>query len=455
MKPRSLTASLGWGLSVVLALLMALQWLLVTRTIAHITRGYVLSRLEHDAESLTAALETGPDGLLLLDPQRVNPTFARPFSGHYYQLRLGGHTKPELELASASLWTDTLTQRELPAGGRFERIAAGPRGQSLLILQLALRKEAHLIQLSVAEDLSPLLQTLERFSLGYALASALLLALLLALQRWLIGRLLAPLRRTQADLDRIATDPDARLQEPVLLELQPLVRGFNQLLALQQERLIRQRNRLGDLSHALKRPLSRMLQLIEARSGDAAGHCHEGPWPELAQSVNEMDAIIRHQLSQARLAGSSPSMAPLELRSLLGELVKALEKLYADKALTLRLELAPDLKLRMDRQDALELFGNVLENACKWARTTVEIRGRSGLELEIHDDGPGVPAEMLEQLSQRGLRADQQIPGHGLGLAIVKDLVQAYGGRLSLKASERLGGFQVSLQLPEDPGRAC
>ncbi|HEY9839350.1 MAG TPA: hypothetical protein V6D23_02745, partial [Candidatus Obscuribacterales bacterium] len=258
MKVRSLSGSLTFSLSAGLILIMLLQWLLVTRTLEHVTRGYVISRLEHDTESLLAALEPGPDGLQLLNPQRLNPTFSRPLSGHYYFLRvhdLAHPLAPDLELGSPSLWTRALPLQALRPGTRSQGLIPGPRSQTLLQLQQGLSKKALVIQLTVAEDLSPLLQALGRFSFYYALGSWFLLMLLLAVQRWLIGRLLAPLRGTPAEISRIQSDPDARLNENVPAEIQPLVQAFNWLLSIQQQRLERSRNRLGDLSHALKRPL--------------------------------------------------------------------------------------------------------------------------------------------------------------------------------------------------------
>lgn len=429
MKPRSLTASLGWGLSLGLTALALLQWLLVTLVLQQLIFAYVGSRLEHDADSLIHALSLSPDGLPLLQPETQNPIFSRPFSGHYYRLSVGG-----IVLSSRSLWQGELPLATLAPGEERLLRQPGPRGQQLLIRQTRVDKDGRQVLLATAEDIGPLNGKLADFGWIYLLITLAVLLLLLAAQAWLIRRQLAPLLHTRQELLQLAAEKIQRLDEDVPAELLPLVKSFNQLLGLQSQRLQRARNSLADLSHALKRPLSRIRQLLETR-----------PWPELEAELSTLSSQIERQLSRARLAGSSPLLATLSLQTLLQELLRALEKLYADKSLRFRLE-GPDLALKMERQDALELLGNLLDNACKWARSEVVIRSQ-GSSLLIGDDGPGVAAEWLEQLSQRGVRADQQTPGHGLGLAIARELIQSYGGELRLGTSAELGGLEVELNL--------
>lgn len=426
MNGRSLAGSLGQGLSIGLVLGLVVQWVLVTSLTRQVTLSFVRSRLEHDAESLLVVLKTGPGGRPRLEGA-LNPTFERPFSGHYYQLRYRGH-----EIASRSLW-----QTRLPVSTTQPLLEIpGPRQQTLLVLGQVIEFEGAELQLKVAEDITPLQKALSRFQVIYSLVSALLLGLLLALQKFLIDRLLSPLRRPGEEIARLDQQEHTRLNDAVPAEIRPLVQAFNHLLNLQQERLTRSRHALGDLSHALKQPLTRIQQLLENR-----------PWPELEAELAGITLRIEHQLARARLAGRSALMSGIELEALLSELLPALRQMYRDKDLIIELELEPGLKLRMDRQDALELLGNLLENACKWTTRHIWVRARQGqnLVLEVSDDGPGVAAELLAQLSQRGVRADQVQPGHGLGLAIVKDLAQSYGGSLQLVSQN---GFLARISLP-------
>ncbi len=424
MKTQSLVVSLSWSLSLGLLVFAVLQWLLVTQLMRHLTYEEVGSRLGHDGESLIQALQFSPDQLPLLSPDRLDPIFNRPFSGHYFILDARG-----IQIHSRSLWTYPLKT----SPDQSLQLISGPLQQQLLVSHQSVLKNNVRVSLTVAEDISPLQRTLRRFGWLYALFSAVMTVLLLSLQNWLLLRLLAPLLRTRAELERLAQEEIQMLDEAVPRELKPLVESFNSLLKLQQQRLTRARDSLADLSHGLKRPLSRMRQLLE-----------EQPWPELSAETEVIRERIERQLAHARQAGASPLLKPLLVKDLLAEILPVLEKLYAYKNLVFDTQVS-EQRLLMERQDALELLGNLLDNACKWAHHQVVIQVDADQGITISDDGPGVDPEFRNQISQRGLRADQQVPGHGLGLAIAQDLAQSYGGELSFLSCPSLGGLLVRL----------
>lgn len=435
MKQRSLSLQLKLIFSVSVVLIMSLQWFLVTYSIQRATRLYIQSRLEHDAESLIAALNTHATPPQL-DVSRLNPTFGRPFSGHYYHLQIA-----QSDFESHSLWNFDLGFQSGQGKQVFE--LNGPQSQQLLAYQQVIAGPQNPIQLVVAEDLSLLNSQLKQFNLNYGLFSLLVLILLWLAQQALLQLVLKPLKQVQQALSHLEQGQELYLNEQTVIELQSVVKAINGLLALQHQRLLRLRNSLGDLSHALKRPLSRIQQLLEER-----------PWPELDQELAQISLQIEHQLKRAHFAGSHALLKKIKLRDVIQDLAGALSKLYSDKELSFSLNCSEKVLIKMDHQDAMELFGNLLDNAAKWARqhiTIAVIEGPESLEIQVSDDGPGVPAELLDQLTQRGLRADQQVPGHGLGLAIVQDILEVYGGHLSFRQSmqSKEQGLIVSILLPQ------
>lgn len=433
MSDTSLHQRLGRGIALGLLLLMGLQYLAVDWAMQHLTQQYLVSRLEHDQESLLLALRLLPDGVPLLDQQRISPTFQRPLSGHYYLIQT-----PTVSLASRSLWEHHLPAVSLSQGKRqVVQVETIPE-QPLLVLQAGFEKQGQVVTLSVAEDLSVLKKELQQFRWQYALFSLCCLLVLLGLQRWLLHLGLKPLQALTQQLKALQQAEIAQLNPQVPVELQPVVTDFNALLDLLKQRLQRSREALGDLSHALKRPLTRMYQLLEKQ-----------PWPELEQEVQRINGLIEQELQRARMAGSGTPGLSCQLDEALSELRAVLDPLYAEKHLQLEVMLPAHMRLGLERQDLLELLGNLLENAYKWARQTIWVRAGTGVQgswLEIEDDGPGCPPERLEELRERGVRADQRVPGHGLGLAIAQRLVEGYQGRMELANTG--SGFRVRIDWP-------
>jgi two-component system sensor histidine kinase PhoQ len=169
-----------------------------------------------------------------------------------------------------------------------------------------------------------------------------------------------------------------------------------------------------------------------------------------------MTGIIEHQLKRAAASGGALlGQAPVEVAQVAAELRGALLKVYARKDLSLELAIAPATMFIGDRGDLTELLGNLLDNACKWCRSRVRLTAgsddsagpRQRLTLVVEDDGAGISADDRARVLERGVRADQNVPGHGLGLAMVHDTVDLYGGQLSIDSSP-LGGARFSLRLP-------
>ncbi len=215
-----------------------------------------------------------------------------------------------------------------------------------------------------------------------------------------------------------------------------------------RERIVRRAlAKAGDLAHGLKTPLAVLAQ--EAERAEAAGE-HETA-STISLQVDRMRRQIDYHLTQARATtpGSVPGARCPVLVSVEG-LTRTLEKIYAARGLAMEVDVSPGHFIRGQREDLEEMLGNLLDNACKWAKSNVKIQSvqeNGAVVLTVDDDGPSLPLSMRDEVLQRGVRADEAAPGSGLGLAIVRDLAQLYEGTITLDDSP-LGGLRASLRLP-------
>lgn len=439
---RSLQMRLVTALVISLIFLFALQWLIVRTSMQRLTDGYVASRLLHSTTSLLALVTFSSDGQPTLDVSRLDPLYRRPFSGHYFHLRTAyGHS-----LRSRSLWDEDLLVPTVPTGGTVQVHATGPKGQDLLVLASNFQKQGHPVTIVVAEDLAPLAHDLWQFEERYVVVSVIILGLLIGIQALIVRLGLLPLARVRRDIARLEQGDIDQLGASVLTEVRPLVEEMNRLLRVLEQRLHRSRHALGNLAHALKTPLTLMIQLAESKALSAH--------PKVRDQLIELTQILRHRLDRelrrARLAGGTTSRQRLRLAEEVSQLQSALLRIYQDKDLDIDCRVPRQAVFVGDREDMMELLGNLMDNACQWAcrRVIVSIQDRSAFLVVVEDDGPGCPPEVLQQLTQRGARVDESMPGHGLGLSIVKDIVEQYDGDIHFGRSAQLGGFQVCVTLP-------
>jgi signal transduction histidine kinase len=255
---------------------------------------------------------------------------------------------------------------------------------------------------------------------------------------------LEPLFALSRDVAKVRKGEADRVAGQYPVEIAPLAEELNALLTHNQEVVERQRTHVGNLAHALKTPLSVMLAESQARPGP------------LAQVVNRqalaMQNHVEHHLRRARAAARTQGQRErTQLSPVIDELASTLESIFRDKAGTSDWLADDDLYFQGERQDLLEIVGNVMENACKWSAGEVcvvaKATGPRELRVTVEDDGPGLPPEQREAVLQRGARLDEQTPGSGLGLSIVDELARAYGGAIRLDAS-KMGGLLVELTLP-------
>ncbi|MCO7569434.1 sensor histidine kinase [Pseudomonas chlororaphis] len=399
---------------------------------------YLEAGLREDSESLLLALVRGPQGLQL-DERRLSPAYQRPFSGHYFRIDFA-----DVHWRSRSLWDQELPQLE--RAGLQSNLQLGPEGQQLLVLRSDYKRLGQSISISVAQDYTPVRESFQRMrqvGLGLGLAG---LLLILLLQRITVRRALRPLEIAREQIAQLQQGQRSQLDAQVPVELEPLVAQINHLLAHTEDSLNRSRNALGNLGHALKTPLAVLLSL-------ASGPKLEGH-PEvrrvLLEQLQQVQQRLNRELNRARLAGDALPGVLFECDAELPGLLATLNMIHGEH-LDLSYQAPPGLRLPWDREDLLELLGNLLDNACKWAdaqvRLSVEERPQ-GFCLRVEDDGPGIPEARRNEVFSRGARLDEQTDGHGLGLGIVRDIVDACGGTLSLGDSE-WGGLRVEVELPK------
>ncbi|TBU97429.1 sensor histidine kinase [Phytopseudomonas dryadis] len=401
-------------------------------------RRYMQAGLEDEAQSLLIALVRGPQGLQL-DESRLSGAFQRPYSGLYFRIEFADRS-----WRSRSLWDSELLASE--EGGLLPELSDGPQGQLLLTYRGDYQRFGQQLSIYVARDYTPVLQSFRRVQrIGLALGLG-GLALILLLQRLTVSRALRPLEQTRLQIAQLQEGQRSELDNQVPEELEPLVEQINHLLAHTEDTLKRSRNALGNLGHALKTPLAVLVNLASREELRA----HPALRDSLLEHLQQIEQRIARELGRARLAGEALPGAHFDCQQELPGLFATLGMIH-DRGLRLSWQATPtDLRLPRDREDLLELLGNLLDNACKWADGQVRLhieRTAEAYVLDVDDDGSGIESERREDVLSRGTRLDEQTAGHGLGLGIVRDIVDAWGGTISLHDSD-LGGLRVRIELP-------
>ncbi|CAK9890234.1 MULTISPECIES: sensor histidine kinase [Pseudomonas] len=398
---------------------------------------YLETGLRKESENLLVALVRGQTGLEL-DERRISSAYKRPFSGYYFRIDFdGGNWR------SRSLWDMDMPAPQTP--GLHAGLELGPEGQQLLVLRADYRRLGQAISISVAQDYTPVrdgFRRMQQIGLGLGLVA---LLLILVLQRITVTRSLRPLERAREQIAQLQQGQRSQLDTQVPTELEPLVAQINHLLAHTEDSLRRSRNALGNLGHALKTPLAVLLSLASSERLKDLPQVRA----QLRDQLEQIQQRLSRELNRARLAGDALPGAQFDCDAELPGLLATLGMIHGE-GLELSQQVPAGLLLPWDREDLLELLGNLLDNACKWADSEVQLTVEElpqSYRLWIDDDGPGIPEAAREQVLERGTRLDEQVDGHGLGLGIVRDIVEAWGGQMSLLESP-LGGLRVSIELP-------
>ena len=419
-------------------------------------RSAAIRRFDQSLAVLTDDLYAGStveDGQLRA-PVLTDIRATRAYSGRYWVIldkSLDGAMKPversrslfdsDLMLSSAQI-----DQLDAAPGQTQYFNMRGPQDKPLRAAAILARLPGYAdpVVFLAAEDRTPIDADADRFAGVTAIALAILSGGLILATVVQVRFGLTPLFRLRREVASVRRGKAERVEGIYPEELEPLAVELNALLAHNQEVVERQRTHVGNLAHALKTPLSVMLTEASQQPGQLAEVVERQ-----AQTMREQ---VDHHLRRARAAARSQTSGertPVE--PILDELAVTLERIFQDKGVEIDWRCPEDLCFQGEKQDFLEVVGNVMENAGKWSKGKIRVdaapSGEARMTVTVDDDGPGLPPEERAQALKRGQRLDENAPGSGLGLSIVDELTRAYGGSVQLGESP-MGGLRVVLDLP-------
>jgi len=396
--------------------------------------------------SMIAASEIGPDGEVRFNRPPADQRFIEPYSGLYFQISgVGADT-----FASRSLWDRRLRvvdshndvkphlydSNEFSSSGHNEPLRIVERDAILPGSEVRWRFQVAQSRETIDDQIRQLRRTLIWSFSALGLGLLILAALQTFYGLW-------PLRRVRREVSSIRSGEKTRIGQDFPTEIRPLTEEINQLLAHSEAQAEEARRHAGNLAHALKTPLT---VITNAATADAPDLCHT-----VIRESAAMRRQIDHHLARARAIGRrAAAQARARVWDSAEAVQRAVDRLYEN--VTVDIAGDHEAQVRVERQDLDEMLGNLVENAAKYGGgrvfVTVEPK-REMVDIEVEDDGPGIPAEDRGSLFARGARLDTTgKPGTGLGLAIVRDVAEIYGGSISLEESEDLGGLLARLTLP-------
>ena len=427
--------------TLVLVIFITLTALALERAFSDSAQSALYDKMTTQLYALMAAAEVGDEGLIM-PTDELDALLGLPSSGVYAYIT--SKTGDILWQSSSVLGTKPPPPLTLGRGEKSSTKTSTANGYYLTLaygVNWAPDADALALTFNISTDLASLDKQIYRYRAtlwGWLLAMALLLLVSQAsILRW--G--LAPLRRVGTELSRIERGEQENIEEDYPHEIKRLTDNINILLEYEREHKARYRNALGDLAHSLKTPLAVLQSSLAGKDEETVNAFQE--------QIKRMNTIVEYQLQRAATAGATGIGQQVDVATAVTRLTDSLLKVYKDKQYILEVNVESSLMFKGDESDLMEILGNLLDNAFKWCTQRVlinaEHKGKK-LNIRIEDDGPGMPAEQVERLLQRGARADETAPGHGLGLSIVNNIVKAYRGTLNIQRSE-LGGVCVELQL--------
>lgn len=419
-----------WG-AIVLALFMLLTGFALENAFRESARSSHQERLQGQLYLLISAAEPLANGIAMPDTL-AESRFSLPDSGLYAAIS---------DAEGNLLWrSESVSGRNLPFVSRLQpgmRQFSSSNGYFVESMGVRWGEAGHRYTFSVAEDLKEYEAQIVRYRRSLEVRLGIMSALLLLTQAAVLRWGLSPLRRVSSELEEIGEGKrDSLGKYPS--ELNPLTESLNRLLLRERARQMRYRDALADLAHSLKTPLAVMRAAVGS--------------PELKETVIEevakMDRIVGYQLQRASAVAPSGLSAPVGIRPMLEKIAASLSKVYFEKKIEVSVVAEGTLACRVDEGDIMEMMGNLADNAFKWCAKRVRLgafleNGR--LVMSVEDDGPGMPEHA--RIMERGMRADETVPGHGIGLAVVKDIAEAYHGSLEAGRSD-LGGARLKIVLP-------
>ena len=413
------------------------------------------AELDATLVTLTRAADISDDGLVSVYSSfaPTDQRFLRPLSGRYWLVGVldsdGGISNFQ---NSNSVWDWSVPWDDMPIADSVSALgqvqfadATGPDGEPvrLAVKAILLPGVDTPVVLVTAADRRPTDRITRQFI--YTMSAAMfVLALGLIIAMFVLVRVgLRPLARIERDVAGVRAGEKERLDEDYPTEVAPLTAELNKLLEHNKSVVDRARTHVGNLAHALKTPIAVLMN--EARGDD--------PFSDLVRRQTQtMSDNVQHYLKRAQAAARAEVLgARTPVEPAIEDLTRLLQRLFADKGLSVSPGQVQEVSFRGERQDLDEMLGNLLENACKWAKSKVRVsasRSDAGdVVIHVDDDGPGLTPDERAEAVKRGMRLDETAPGTGLGLSIVKDLAELYSGRFELNDSP-FGGLRATLILP-------
>lgn len=436
----SLNLRIIFSATLVLGVFISLTAAALDRAFVDSTESSLRDRLTSQLYALMAAAEVSDDGVMM-PSNELDALLGLPSSGVYAFIINGsgdalwqsssllGATPP------APIFIDSGKKQfaRLSQGGdEYYRFAYG--------VNWATGKKKQALTFNIVTDLKSFNKQIDQYRTNlwtWLLAMAILLLLSQALiLRW--G--LSPLRKVGVELNRIESGEQEKIEHHYPQEIERLTQNINQLLQQERHQQKRYRDALGDLAHSLKTPLAVLQSSLNMKNA---------PDDSSQQQITRMNTIVEYQLQRAATAGSFGIGKSVNIRSVAERIIDSLHKVYRDKTVEVNVTIDDTLTFKGDEGDLMEMLGNLLDNAFKWTSHHIDIialQVNNKLSIRIMDDGPGINPEQVDQLMQRGARADQSIAGHGIGLSIVRNIVEAYQGTLTIEKSP-LNGAEINIIL--------
>ena len=437
LSSRMMLIAAGW-----ITILLAVGGFGLDRTLTGLVTRNFDDQLDYIVDAMIGSAELGPDGEWMYNRELSDQRFLEPYSGQYWQIEGEG----QQPYPSRSLWERELDLRGLGADGAEFYDSEQFEGERLRVAERTVRLPGSSVDWNVAvasnrDELDEQISRIRAILVWSFVVLGLGLFVLAALQVW-YG--LGPLRRVRLAIQRMRETGSNRMVEPLPLEVQPLVEELNGLLAHSEKQAQEARTHAGNLAHALKTPLTVVMNAATARAGDL---------PDIAiRETAVMRRQVDHHLARARAVGRrAAGQARAHVRTSVDAVLRAVERLYDG----VRFDVAGSREalVGIEQQDLDEIMGNLIENAAKYGGGSVFVtidaeEGSKFCAIWVEDDGMGIPEEERTRIFDRGARLDTGKPGTGLGLAIVRDVAEIYGGSVELEESEDLGGLLVKLYLP-------
>jgi signal transduction histidine kinase len=419
--------------------LMAIAWLVHGLLLERMSREFVESRLKDEVAFLEHHIRQA-DGQI--DMLQTGDYFEEVFH-HAFAIQ-----SPAQTVISPQSWQPLLSPLLQPNDQNSIRVhgAEIPNAPSDILAY----RESFLVNdipitVIVSEDMGALQNSQAELHAWTAIVSILLILLLVGVIWFGINLSMRPVVSLQAALKRLQSGEISRINVKAPEEFRPLVQQLNHLLDSLDQRLERSREALANLSHSVKTPIAAVRQVLE----DTSRPLNIDLRHEMGSRLSDIDRQLEAEMRRSQFAGPQVGKSAYPVKQA-RDLLWMLGRLYPEKSFELSTSLTEEFRWPIEEQDLNEILGNLLDNAGKWSTSFVELfltQSDGFARMTVSDDGQGVKADEMSSLGQRGLRLDEQTPGHGLGLAIVREIVNRYGGNVTFSTTSQ-GGLRVALEIP-------